>query len=90
MARAHWFGMTKIEIKTTDSLENVAQALAEGEHELGDEATLAASQLIGWTGNDCPWFVPHPEHLGDVELGTNAHDDAGWISADAYCREHGI
>ncbi len=58
--------MMTIHVTTNDSLEDVAQTLAEGEHALGDEATLAGSLLLGWTGSDCPWFVPHPEHLGGL------------------------
>lgn len=42
------------------SLEDLAWALAEGEHDLGDEATAAGSALIQWPGSDCPWFHPGP------------------------------
>lgn len=46
------------------SLEDLAVALAEGEHGLGDEFTAAGAAVIGWTGNDCPWFVPGPAAAG--------------------------
>jgi|HubBroStandDraft_6_1064221.scaffolds.fasta_scaffold767035_3 hypothetical protein len=56
--------MTTIQIKTTDKLENVAQALAEGEHVLGDVATRAGADLVQWAGSDCPWFTPGPRAAG--------------------------
>lgn len=42
------------------SLEDLVQALAEGDHDLGNEATQAAGALTQWAGNDCPWFNPGP------------------------------
>lgn len=42
------------------SLEDLAWALAEGEHDLGDEAVAAGNALIQWPGADCPWFHPGP------------------------------
>lgn len=68
--------MTSIHIATNDSLENIAWALAEGEHELGSlgsEATQAGGALVGWPGADCPWFVAGPSPCG--ELGV-AHFDS--------------
>ena len=56
--------MTHISIKTTDTLEDLAMALAEGEHALGDDATRAGAALAGWTGSDCPWFCPGPSVAG--------------------------
>ena len=53
-----------ITILTTQDLEYIAQALAEGEHELGEDATAAGASLVGWTGVDCPWFVPGPSAGG--------------------------
>ena len=53
-----------ITIATTQDLEYIAQALAEGEHELGEVATAAGAALVGWTGVDCPWFVPGPSAGG--------------------------
>jgi hypothetical protein len=41
--------MMNISIATTTDLETIAQALAEGEHDLGVE---------------CPWFVPGPSAPG--------------------------
>jgi hypothetical protein len=49
---------------SSPSLEDLAYALAEGEHDLGDDVTAAGYALIQWPGADCPWFVPHPQHLG--------------------------
>ena len=49
-------GIMIITIPTTQDLEYVAQALAEGEHDLGDEATEVGYALWGlWPTNDCPW-----------------------------------
>lgn len=48
------------------TFEDVCQALAEGEHDMGDDATQAAGALLQWPGSDCPWFVPHPEHIGST------------------------
>lgn len=47
--------LVEIKFPTTTSLEEVAQALAEGEHELGEDYTHAGYALIMWPGNDCPW-----------------------------------
>jgi hypothetical protein len=58
--------MKNINIATAETLETVCQALAEGEHDLGDDATTAGNQLLGWTGVGCPWFEAHPQHLGAV------------------------
>lgn len=55
-----------IKLQTVASIADVAIILAEGEHSLGSDATAAGSALVGWAGNDCPWFVPHPEHLGGI------------------------
>lgn len=44
-------------------LHVLCEALAEGEHELGDEVTQAAYAVIQWAGADCPWFQPRPEVL---------------------------
>lgn len=53
--------MMTLHFPTTRSLEDVAQALAEGEHDLGDDATTAGYMLAcAWAGPDCPWFQPHP------------------------------
>lgn len=48
------------------SLEDLALALAEGEHSLGRDVTLAGYALIQWPGLDCPWFQPHPQHCGSL------------------------
>lgn len=48
------------------TFQNVCEALAEGEHNLGDDATAAGAAIIEWPGSDCPWFVPHPEHIGGI------------------------
>ena len=53
-----------ITIPTKQGLEYIAQALAEGEHELGEHATVAGAALVGWTGNECPWFVLGPSAGG--------------------------
>lgn len=45
------------------SLEDLATALAEGEHDLGVEFTAAGYSLIMWPGRDCPWFVAGPSHV---------------------------
>jgi hypothetical protein len=55
---------TEIHIATKRGLEDVAQALAEGEHDLGEDATAAGAALIEWPGADCPWFVPGPRADG--------------------------
>lgn len=55
---------TEIHVATKDALEDLAIALAEGEHGLGDAATAAGAALVGWTGTDCPWFVPGPRADG--------------------------
>lgn len=55
---------TEIYIATKDALEELAIALAEGEHDLGADATTAGGALVGWTGVDCPWFVPGPSAGG--------------------------
>lgn len=49
------------------SLQDVCEALAEGEHCLGDDATYAGYMLAhAWAGKDCPWSVPHPDHCGHL------------------------
>ena len=60
-----------ISVPTAQSLEDIAQALAEGEHDLGAEATRAGYALIMWPGQDCPWFVPGPTPV-------TAADDFRW------------
>lgn len=50
------------------SLEDLAQALAEGDHTLGEEATQAAGSFMQWPGKDCPWFNPGPVGLGITGL----------------------
>ncbi len=57
--------MLTLNFKTTETLENLAQALAEGEHELGRDATMAGSALLGWIGVECPWFVASPTAGGE-------------------------
>lgn len=52
--------MLNIKIETKDALGTVAEALAEGEHTMGHDATRAGAALVGWAGNDCPWFVSAP------------------------------
>ena len=52
---------------TTRSLEEIAQALAEGDHDLGETATAAGYALIAWPGTDCPWFIPGPS-AGDLNV----------------------
>ena len=42
------------------SLAELAEALAEGEHPFGADATFAGNALVQWAGPDCPWFVPGP------------------------------
>lgn len=51
---------TEIHVATKDGLEDLAIALAEGEHALGEDATAAGGALTMWPGTDCPWFVPGP------------------------------
>lgn len=53
-----------IHLAPDQSLEDAMRALAEGEHDLGDDATLAGAALTQWVGRDCPWFVPHPSPCG--------------------------
>jgi hypothetical protein len=55
---------TEIHVAAKKSLEDLAVALAEGEHELGDDATAAGASLAAWPGADCPWFVPGPRADG--------------------------
>lgn len=55
---------TEIHVATKNALEDLAMALAEGEHDLGADATGAGAALVGWTGVDCPWFVPGPSAGG--------------------------
>jgi hypothetical protein len=64
--------MDIIRIPTTKDLEYIAQALAEGEHDLGAEATAAGYALWGmWPTNDCPWgrvaIVPGSDTTGTVQ-----------------------
>jgi len=53
-----------IEITVTTAagytFEDTLQALAEGEHSVGSDATQAAGALLQWAGQDCPWFVAGP------------------------------
>lgn len=65
---AHGVGMTTIHFSTNNSLEDLALALAEGEHEYGDDVTAAGAMLIGWTGADCPWFVAGPTPCGSLGI----------------------
>ena len=58
---------TEIHIASKSCLEEIAQALAEGEHDLGEDATAAGGALTAWPGADCPWFVPGPT-AGDFEV----------------------
>lgn len=56
---------TNINIETSQDITTVCQALAEGEHDMGSDATYAGYMLaFAWAGADCPWFVPHPEYCG--------------------------
>lgn len=52
---------------TADSLEDLAQALAEGEHDLGKEATAVGYALMMWPGRDCPWFNPGPSPVTEAD-----------------------
>ena len=58
--------MMAIKIATKASLEYTAQALAEGEHDLGSDATAAGYALVMWVVNDCPWFNAGPSHYGNL------------------------
>lgn len=58
---------TEIHVATKDGLEDIAQVLAEGEHDLGEDATVAGAALVAWPSADCPWFVPGPT-AGDFEV----------------------
>lgn len=50
--------MLTFHFPTRSSIEDLATALAEGEHDLGTDATAAGYALIAWPGPDCPWFIP--------------------------------
>jgi hypothetical protein len=56
--------MLTFHFPTADSLEDIAQALAEGDHDLGEDATAAGYALIAWPDTDCPWFVAGPRAEG--------------------------
>jgi hypothetical protein len=58
---------TEIHVATKDGLEDIALALAEGAHDLGDAATIAGAALIAWPGADCPWFISSPS-AGGLEV----------------------
>ena len=50
------------------SFQDVCQALAEGDHELGDDATHAGYMVgMAWAGPECPWFLPAPS-AGTLEI----------------------
>lgn len=51
---------TEINVRTAPdhSFEDVCWALAEGEHDLGDDATDAGQALLQWPGPD--WCAPAP------------------------------
>lgn len=53
-------GDLTLHFQTSDSLSDVATALAEGDHALGAEATAAGYAVVSWPGVDCPWFTPGP------------------------------
>jgi len=56
--------MLTLHFPIVSSLEEIAQALAEGDHDLGVTATAAGYTLIAWPGKDCPWFVAGPRAEG--------------------------
>jgi hypothetical protein len=64
MTKCSAAAMIEIHVATKDALEDLALALAEGEHDLGEDATAAGGALITWPGADCPWFVPGPSAGG--------------------------
>lgn len=60
--------MTMLSIQlAASSLEDLAWALAEGDHDLGAEATAAGNDLLQWPGTDCPWFNPGPTPVTEAD-----------------------
>ena len=51
----------------SSSLEDLAWALAEGEHNLGDAVTAIGNSVVQWPGQDCPWFVPGPTPVTEID-----------------------
>jgi len=60
-------GVITLHFPTTNSLEDLAHALAEGEHALGAEATSAGYSIVMWAGSDCPWFHPGPTPITEAD-----------------------
>lgn len=53
------------------SLEDFADLMADawwGGDDREHEMAVNAYRVIAWPGPECPWFEPHPTHLGNVDL----------------------